>query len=229
MYLMIWKWALLTTYIKGEDTVLTMTIQEALDGSYNTTNHCLYLYRDEDVIFYVGRSTKPLDRMLEHMGLVGRSTASQLGNVILDNLPISSSWKLDLYTLADCTYLVESYQPAHLPHYLEILAGKDSYVEQLTSKRTALESRIISESDWREMCEKKFNRYIYDLLGDDVEQLMIDHYSPYLNVMGKHSSNSLPDRYVKTSLRYAESSKVANQGVKLTATRKLQERKSYGT
>lgn len=65
--------------------MLTFTIREALEGTYNTTDHYLYLYRDGEVIFYVGRSISPFDRMMQHLGLEGNS--DRLGDVIQNNLP----------------------------------------------------------------------------------------------------------------------------------------------
>lgn len=67
--------------------MITLTIKEAVENPIDTTDHYLYLYRDGDVIFYVGRSFSPLDRNLEHMGLSARSFRDAVGDVIKDNRP----------------------------------------------------------------------------------------------------------------------------------------------
>jgi predicted GIY-YIG superfamily endonuclease len=98
--------------------MLNLTLQEALGKKRDTTNHYLYLYRDGNTIFYVGRSTKPLKRMDEHM----KSThMDDLGKVINTNMPDSLSWIFEMYTLEDCLPLVRQYQQYSLVFYKEIL------------------------------------------------------------------------------------------------------------
>jgi hypothetical protein len=51
--------------------MLTITIKEALECPPEiwdrAEGHYLYVYRDGEVIFYVGRSESPLDRLDEHL------------------------------------------------------------------------------------------------------------------------------------------------------------------
>lgn len=69
----------------------------------------LYLVRDGDVIFYVGQSGSPLDRLQEHLGKASRSYnhPSSLGRLIIDNHPDSDDWTYELYTPEDCIQFME--------------------------------------------------------------------------------------------------------------------------
>ena len=70
--------------------MLEITIEKALEGNIDTSHHYLYLYRDESTVFYVGRSTSPLQRLYEHLGKGEfRNTPSPIGKTIHDNLPLS--------------------------------------------------------------------------------------------------------------------------------------------
>jgi hypothetical protein len=80
-------------------------IRDILDGKVNASGHRLYVVRDGTTVFYVGQSVNPVGRIREHLGLDtfgflgGRST---LGEFITANMPDALSWKVVLYTAADC-------------------------------------------------------------------------------------------------------------------------------
>lgn len=77
--------------------MLLLTIKEALESSAERTEgQCLYLYRDEDTIFYVGRSIHPLERLKQH---VLRTDA--IGSLILDNMPESFLWTMEIWTVQE--------------------------------------------------------------------------------------------------------------------------------
>lgn len=152
--------------------MISLTIKEAVEQTIDTTDHYLYLYRDGDVIFYVGRSISPLDRNLEHMGLSHRSLADQLGHVIRDNRPDSWNWTLELYTLEECISLIQQRMPEVYRHYMEVLNTP-------TNPRSS---------------------YKYKELADDAETVMIEHYRPCLNGMKKQYRNPLPRKYIKIEI-----------------------------
>jgi len=63
---------------------------------------CLYVYRDEDTIFYVGRSIHPYTRLLEHLGKGARLPwPDRVGQIILDNMPESLNWTMEIWELKE--------------------------------------------------------------------------------------------------------------------------------
>ena len=65
----------------------------------------VYVVRDGDVVFYVGQSDDPVDRLLAHAGLGawGHLTGtSSLGRTIEDNLPSARGWTIELWTVQEC-------------------------------------------------------------------------------------------------------------------------------
>jgi hypothetical protein len=100
--------------------MLEFTIEKALEGNIDTTDHYLYLYRDESTVLYIGRSTSPLQRLYEHLGKGEfRDIPSPLGKTIIVNLPLSLGWSLLLLTIADCEPLVRLHRPEFHEWYLQ--------------------------------------------------------------------------------------------------------------
>lgn len=99
--------------------MLQLTIQGALEGTVDTTDHCLYLYREDETVFYIGRSTSPFERLQEHLGR-GAYTRhiSPLGMLILAHLPLSLTWLIELRSVGDCEELVRRYRPECYEWYL---------------------------------------------------------------------------------------------------------------
>lgn len=154
--------------------MLQLTIKEALEGIYDTADHYLYLYRDKDVIFYVGRSDNPIERLQQHVGRRGPNLISFLGDLLLDNLPASLSWTIELYTLRDCAPLVETHCPGLYQTYCEQIENPSVY--NVPSKHTA----------------------------PIAEDALIAHYSPCLNDKSDaRKSNPLPARYRKRKIANA--------------------------
>ncbi len=87
-----------------------------------TGEHYLYLYRDGDTIFYVGRSVQPLERLLQHLGRALPYAPDAVGLVIQENMPESLRWTIDLYTLSDCQEAVKAYQPESVTAFGRYLA-----------------------------------------------------------------------------------------------------------
>lgn len=84
--------------------MITTTIGDILDGwclprepgNNYQADHFLYVIRDGDVVFYVGISESPDDRVMSHMGL-RTFDQSRTGRVIMDNYPDSRVWEIDFY------------------------------------------------------------------------------------------------------------------------------------
>jgi hypothetical protein len=102
--------------------MLTITIHQALTGNIETREHCFYLYRDQEVIFYIGRSFFPLERLREHLGWgMFNGSRSPLGVFILEHLPQALSWTMELRTALDCDSLVRHYRPEYHDWYQQHL------------------------------------------------------------------------------------------------------------
>lgn len=100
--------------------MITLTIGELLDGfelGMEGLGHHVYIVRDGDVVFYVGRSGDPLDRLRTHMGKGAWSWctgASQLGQFIVANWPESRDWQVELLTVADCATWIRALCPGYI-------------------------------------------------------------------------------------------------------------------
>jgi hypothetical protein len=102
--------------------MLTTTIRQALIGNIEMGEHYLYLYRDQEVIFYIGRSFFPLERLREHLGLgMFNCHRSPFGMLILDHLPQALLWTMELWTASDCDLLVQHYWPEYHDWYQQHL------------------------------------------------------------------------------------------------------------
>lgn len=102
--------------------MITLTIAEALKSAQEPEDHYLYIYRDGEAVFYVGRSINPLERLLQHLGREKPYFPDAVGMVIWDNLPASLAWSVDLYTLVECVPYVAQHKLAALSAFQRELA-----------------------------------------------------------------------------------------------------------
>lgn len=95
--------------------MIQTTIGDLLDGvELETRGHRIYLVRDNDVVFYVGKSdVGVLGRLSDHLGRGDwrPGSPSILGELILDNLPESRAWQVELFTVLDCEDAIQRYFP----------------------------------------------------------------------------------------------------------------------
>jgi len=92
----------------------TVSIAQILDNALSESgwkDFCIYVFRDDDFVLYVGKTKQNIiDRLEEHLGLTYRDQ-SQVGRLIMENTPLSRSWSVDLLTLEDCLPFVREYFP----------------------------------------------------------------------------------------------------------------------
>ncbi len=84
-----------------------LTMKEALDMYDNDSRiqDYIYLYRDGEVIFYIGKSVQPFERLQEHLGQGEdkrcQSFPDQVGKLILNNQPVSLEWRVEIMSLEE--------------------------------------------------------------------------------------------------------------------------------
>ena len=84
--------------------MIRLTIKEAIKFTGVIEEPCtLYMVRDGETVFYIGKSGSPINRILQHMGLADHFAAtSPIGRCILANAPESDEWLFEMYTVDDC-------------------------------------------------------------------------------------------------------------------------------
>jgi len=87
--------------------MITSTIGDLLDGNLDLVDiegHHVYMVRDGEVVFYVGKSKDPVERLLGHCGRGGWvfGGKSALGYLIEANSPEARQWQVELLTITDC-------------------------------------------------------------------------------------------------------------------------------
>jgi hypothetical protein len=156
----------------------SITIREALETLPGTGDHFLYLYRDGEIVFYVGRSIDPIERLEQHLGTLGGNSFFKdrdlPGNVIRKNYPESLNWLIDLFTLKDC-------QP---------FIGKNSPLPAWMNKRDCKTYKRLLKS--LEVGGFSYDKYAMEM----AEQALINNYHPCLNARGtNHFTSDLPKKY----------------------------------
>jgi len=93
--------------------MITVTLGDVLGDLDNPPDACIYLIRDGDTVFYVGKSTRGVvNRILAHCGLSTRgSLRDNLGEFIFCNRPDSLTWQADLFTFEDCKPIIAEVFP----------------------------------------------------------------------------------------------------------------------
>ena len=89
--------------------MLQTTIQDLLGGSVDATGYRVYVVKNESEVLYVGQSSNIRDRLRGHIATRGELEGSLLGKAIFENTPQSQAWEVDLYTIEDCTDLIQHY------------------------------------------------------------------------------------------------------------------------
>lgn len=91
--------------------MLTFTLSDILtsgDGGAPVT--CVYVVRDDDTVFYVGKTIRGAAyRLYQHLD--GAPYGSSLGQLVYYNDPASRSWFVDVYDPQECGDLIKQYWP----------------------------------------------------------------------------------------------------------------------
>jgi hypothetical protein len=94
-----------------EVCMLTITVDDVLNDKLPDSGwgkFRIYVFRDQDFILYVGKTEQNIiDRIEEHLGLSSHREESHVGQLVVDNLPHSLEWCIDLLTLDDCEPVVQ--------------------------------------------------------------------------------------------------------------------------
>ena len=88
--------------------MITVTWAEIRSGVLYMASEdlCLYAIKERTgQIIYVGKSRDPFGRLCQHIG-EGQDLPSLIGRFILDYLPESDAWEIDLYELLECYELI---------------------------------------------------------------------------------------------------------------------------
>lgn len=93
--------------------MVTCTIREYLQGKLDwlENGYHIYIFRNKEHVFYVGRSNDVIRRIEEHISPKHRITASYMGDIVWENRPESFDWQLEFYTLEECLPVVQERYP----------------------------------------------------------------------------------------------------------------------
>lgn len=87
--------------------MIQTTMKEALEMYDNDSRiqDYIYLYRDGETIFYIGKSVQPFERLQEHLGqgedLRALPFPDAIGKLILSNRPDSFEWTVEIVSLEE--------------------------------------------------------------------------------------------------------------------------------
>ncbi len=93
-------------------------LAQVLNGDIDDlpNNRGVYIVRDEDVVFFVGKTEIGLvKRMLKDVGMLAREpdpVRDRLRRLVADNAPESGNWQVDYLTVKNC----EPYVRQHFPN-----------------------------------------------------------------------------------------------------------------
>ena|SRR5258708_5464536 len=131
--------------------------------------HYIYVVREDDLVFYVGLSLSPIERMIQHVYGGRNGIISHLGHFIRDNIKYADNWQVDLLTLEECKLYIDQYGT---------FTDEDKYWNEALSRSGIRDQYWLSEA------------------MRAAEGALIQHYCPCLNVAGNPNPNPLPSRYI---------------------------------
>jgi hypothetical protein len=115
--------------------MITITVWNLLNKDLLFEEHyCIYIFRDNDTILYIGMSKHDIaNRLLAHINRGSWPAKGPLWDLLYYNAPECYNWQIDLLTLDDCdnvvkeqfpdiiTYDVERAERAMILHYCPCL------------------------------------------------------------------------------------------------------------
>jgi hypothetical protein len=119
----------------------------------------LYLFRDDEVVFYVGQSQSAFDRAWEHI-LNGFKWRSTVGRFILCNWPVSLKFSLELMSsrsrrFASLGHDLNAAEQALIRQY------SPCFNETLNSRPTPIPARY-TPPNGRLRCSRSLNRLVHE-------------------------------------------------------------------
>lgn len=96
--------------------MLEVSIDDIINGDWAELDpddlpYCIYVVRENETVFYVGKSERSLNRLEEHFSPSSRrSSGGAIGKFYRQHIEESHRWKIRLYTLEDCQPYIQ-----HLP------------------------------------------------------------------------------------------------------------------
>ncbi len=119
----------------------------------------LYLFRDEEVVFYVGQSYSAFERVWEHIrnGFKGRS---MVGRFILCNWPVSLRFSIELMCSQSARFATVGHDLNAAEQYL-IVSLSPCFNEVLNSRPTPLPDRYAAPNT-KPRCSRSLNKLIHE-------------------------------------------------------------------
>ncbi len=156
-------------------TSLKGLLQGKLEGK--TFKHYIYLVRDRETVFYVGKSLDPVRRIYEHLGWDRgeKEDKSELGRLIIQNLPKSLHWKIELLKLRDCEFEVAKIMVKFTQSSEGMLI--EDFIEEIEKYRLECEINLDGAMRW-------------------AETAFILFYHPCLNKQRNYFPSPVPTRYL---------------------------------
>lgn len=162
--------------------MIRATIGELLDGQldgYESVNECIvYVVRDGDVVLYVGKAVRVIERLWSHLGTgsYGWTGISQLGVLIQANLPMARRWSLELMTGEDCLSVLQE------------CTGNKYFTGANGSGYLLVKSISLDDG-------VRLEQRLAATNAEELESELIRVYHPCLNSAGNLKPTPLPDHY----------------------------------
>lgn len=110
------------TFVVGdlfdEEGLASLSRLVAVHTRRNGMHYTIYIIRDGGKTLYVGKGERGvIPRLLNHLGLGDFKWAqepSMIGQLIKDNLPVSSNWQIEIRTVEECRSTVSANVPGYL-------------------------------------------------------------------------------------------------------------------
>jgi len=116
--------------------MLTIAARDVLEGRVDIGDepYCIYVVRERETVFYVGRSWDPQQRLREHFGLSWRSSGGTISSLYEQYPEEALGWQIDLYTLEECEPQVVVY----LHRRLEVYQNPAHYEKSMRDAEVAM-------------------------------------------------------------------------------------------
>ena len=120
--------------------MISLTFEQFQNGDYeDNANHELYIVKDNKSVLYVGISSRGIwnrwfGKLDPHIGRNYEGKAyhgTNLGRAILNNLPRSLAWTIELWTIDDCTDFLGYELDEHAKAFVKIRFFESMMIREL--------------------------------------------------------------------------------------------------